>query len=73
MGWTRLEVRWDIKKKVMTETIDGKRPGGRPRQRRRHTVRSDLQLCAPGSKLEDSEDRVGWQEIVEAAKALNWL
>lgn len=36
-------------------------------------IKSDLQNCAPGSRLEESEDRKRWQEIVEAAKALNGL
>lgn len=37
-------------------------------------VKSDVQIiCAPGSRLDESEDRKGWREIVEAAKALNGL
>jgi len=34
------------------------------------TVKSDLQNCAPGSRLEESKDGEWWQEIVEAPKAL---
>jgi len=30
------------------------------------TVKSDLQNCAPGSRLEEREDGESWLEIVEA-------
>lgn len=49
------------------------RPRGRPKQRWIDTIKSDLRNYALGSRLEESEDRERWQEIVEAAKALNKL
>lgn len=61
------------KKKVMIGTIDRKTPRARPRQMWVDTVKSNLQLCAPGSRLKESEDGKRRQEIVEAAKALNEL
>lgn len=55
----------------MTETINRKRPRGQ--QRWMDTIKSDLQNCDPGSRLEESEDRERRREIVEAAKALHLL
>lgn len=52
----------------MTDTINGKRPRGRPRQWWMSIVKSDLKKCAPELKLEDSENRERWSEIIEAAK-----
>jgi len=57
----------------MTGTMNGKRPRGRPRQRWMDLVKSDLEKCAPGLKLEECVDRNRWRQIVEAAKALNGL
>ncbi|KAL4084994.1 hypothetical protein QTP88_027844 [Uroleucon formosanum] len=39
----------------MIGTINGKKPRGRPRQRWIDIVKSDLEECAPGLKLEDEE------------------
>lgn len=44
-------------KKVATETIDGKRPRGRSRQRWRDTVKLGLRLCAPGIKTAGNSRR----------------
>lgn len=35
----------------MTDTIDGKIPRGRPRQRRINIIKADLEKFAPGSRL----------------------
>lgn len=57
----------------MIGTMNGKRPRGRPRQRWMDIVKSDLENCAPGLKLEECVDRDRWHQIAEAAKALNGL
>lgn len=46
-----------IIKYVTTVTINGKRLRDRPRQRWIDIVKSDLEKCAPGSKLEEYVDR----------------
>jgi len=48
----------------VTETLNGKTPRGRLRQRWVNTVKSNLYICGPGSRLEESEDRERWREIV---------
>jgi len=57
----------------MTSTMNEKRPRGRPRQRCMDLVKSDLEKCALGLKLEECVDRNRCHQIVEAAKALNVL
>jgi len=37
------------------------------------TIKSDLAKIAPETELAGNENRVKWQETVEAAKALNGL
>lgn len=37
------------------------------------TLKADLVKVAPGTKLEDSENRNEWREIVEAARAQNGM
>lgn len=53
----------------MTDTTDEKMTRGRPMQSWKDTVKSDLQKCTLEPRLEESEDREKWWEIVEAAKA----
>lgn len=62
-----------LKKKVMMGTTNGKIPRGRPRQRGIDIVKSELQKYALGLKLEESEDKERWREIVEMANTLNEL
>lgn len=61
-----------IIKYVMTGTINGKRPRGWPRQRCIDIIKSDLEKCAPGTKLDECADRDRWYQIVETAEALNY-
>jgi len=70
MDGTRMEIHRYRIKEVTTGTSNGKRPRGRPRQRWTEIVKSDLEKCAPGLKLEEIKARERWREIVEAAKAL---
>ncbi|KAL4090731.1 hypothetical protein QTP88_025512 [Uroleucon formosanum] len=62
-----------ICKQVLMGRINGRRPRGRPRHRWMDTIKSDLAKIAPETELAGSENREKWQEIVEAAKALNGL
>jgi len=73
MGGTYMEIQNGIIKEIMTGTINGKIPRGQLRQRWIDIVKSDLEKCAPGIKVEENEDRERWREIIEAAKALNGL
>jgi len=41
-----------------------KRHNGRPRQRWIDIVKSELEKCAPGSKLEECVDRNRWHQVV---------
>lgn len=43
-------------KEVMSGTINGKRPRGWPRQRWIDIVSLDLEKCAPGLRVEESEE-----------------
>jgi len=58
---------------MFTGKLNGKRPGGRPRQRWADRVKTDLTGISEETRLEDSEDRDRWRGVVEAAKVLNGL
>jgi len=49
----------------------GKRPLGRPRTRRNDVIEKDLKTIHENMKMEDSNDRDRWKEIVVAAMDLH--
>ena len=73
MGWSYLEI-GRIAKNIFIGRLNGKRPRGRPRQRWEDRVKTDLtEVSEELIRIEDSEDRDRWKDVVEAAKVLNGL
>jgi hypothetical protein len=64
-----------IAKNLFTGILnDGKRPRGRPRQIWEHRVKTDLtEISEELIRIEDSEDRYRWKDVVKAAMVLNGL
>lgn len=63
-----------IAKDIFIGRLNGKRPRGRPRQRWEDRVKTDLtEVSEELIRIEDSEDRDRWKDVVEAAKVLNGL
>ncbi|XP_025420516.1 uncharacterized protein LOC112690673 [Sipha flava] len=63
-----------IVKNLFTGRLNGKRPRGRPRQRWEDRVKTDLtEISEELIRIEDSEDRYRWKDMVEAAMVLNGL
>jgi hypothetical protein len=62
-----------IAKNHFTGRLSGKRLRGRPRQRWEDRVKMDLTEISELIRIEDSEDRDRWKDVVEAAMVLNGL
>jgi len=68
--WRALDSEKDYKR-VTEGKIVGKRPLGRPRTRRNDVIEKDLKTIHENMKMEDSNDRDRWKEIVVAAMDLH--
>jgi hypothetical protein len=60
----------DILKKVITTTIQKKRPLGRPRTRWKDAVEKDVQLVDVNASVELALNRERWRDLLVAAQAL---